>query len=76
MSGKRAGKGARMIRGIAAVLLLTLLAGSSYYLYTLETGTCGICQRPLHGATTYRIDLRGENSWTSAALVADSISRN
>ena len=56
---KRAGKGARLIRGIAAVLLLTLLAGSSYYLYTLEPGTCGICQRPLHGATTYRIDLMG-----------------
>ena len=54
---KRVGKGVKMIRGIAAVLLLTLLAGSSYYLYTLETETCGICQRPLHGATTYRIDL-------------------
>jgi len=57
--GKRAGGGANVIRGIAGGLLLSLLAGSSYYLYTLETGTCGICQRPLHGATTYRIDLLG-----------------
>ena len=56
---KRAGNGAKVIRGIAAALLLSVLAGSSYYLYTLETGTCGICQRPLHGATTYRIDLLG-----------------
>lgn len=57
--GKRAGKGVNVIRGFAAVLLLSLLAGSSYYLYTLETETCGICQRPLHGATTYRVDLIG-----------------
>ena len=54
---KHDGGCSKVIRGAAAVLLLSLLAGSSYYLYTLETKTCGICQRPLHGATTYRIDL-------------------
>ena len=54
---RRPGQGAKVFRGTAAALLLSVLAGSSYYLYTLETGTCGICQRPLHGAMTYRIDL-------------------
>lgn len=51
--------GSKVIRGAAAALMLALLAGSSYFLYTLESGTCAVCQRPLHGASTYRIVLSG-----------------
>ena len=56
---ERAGKGSQVLRGTALVLLFLLLAGSTWFLYTLESGTCSVCQRPLHGDSTYRIVLAG-----------------
>lgn len=54
---ERAGPGSKVLRGTALILLFLLLAGSTYFLYTLESGTCAVCQRPLHGDSTYRIVL-------------------
>ena len=56
---KPAGRVSQVLRGTALVLLLLLLAGSGYFLYTLESEICAVCQRPLHGASTYRIVLSG-----------------
>jgi hypothetical protein len=56
---ERAGKGSQVLRGTALILLLLLLAGSTWFLYTLEPGPCAVCQRPLHGDSTYRIVLAG-----------------
>ena len=54
---ERAGKGSQVLRGTALTLLFLLLAGITWFLYTLGPGTCAVCQRPLHGDSTYRIVL-------------------
>ncbi len=56
---RRAGRGPKVLRGTALLLAFLVLAGSTYFLYTLESGICAVCQRPLHGASTYRIVLSG-----------------